>query len=667
MGGIAPEQLSIAAPPQPEAPPVAEPIDNQDPEASYQEAFPNLAKLLSDKMLEKIGRDVVAGYKADEMSRAEWLENYKTCLRLFHMKPKSKKKDTPWPNASNLVVPVITTASIQFWARASDAILGSKNIVKVLPLSGEEADYEKADRVQKHMEWQIRYGMEDFEDGMNGSLMQLPISGTVIRKTYYDPVENQNVSTFIKPEDFVINYWATSIDKSFRHTHILRENINDMRVKEADGFYINVKGLSHGTIAINETTNLKISNEADSETQPVSADENTPRVALEQHTYLAIFNDNGRPTGQKASKTAIKKQYVVTVDLESEKVLSIIDNKNPNTGKKMKHFTKYSFLKNPDGGFYDIGFGILLKMSNEAQNTLLNQLVDAGLLSNTQCGFKKKRRGMKSGAISFKQGQFVEVDLQGSDDIRKSIMPMQFPGPQPVLFQLLNFLQDHANRLTTVTDAFTGEMPRSDTTATGVVTLLEQGLKVFKAVYRGIHKSFSKELIVLYDLNGVYLDDNQYFNIVTNMDEVRKRNVPVEVLKGEIGRDDYQAKLDVIPMSDPNIISKAEDAKKAQFVYQTVIANPLTQNNPSSMYAALEQYLESVEYDPSKVDAVLLPILAQIQTAQERQRQEGIALQGTAELLEAGQIPPEMIQNALITLMQMKEAEGQGDIPNEQG
>ena len=533
--------------------------------APQSELFPNLAKKMDDEYLEQIGRMVCEGYDNDETSREDFMAEYKDWIRLSKVHPEHKKKSSPWEDAANIVIPMISIACIQFQSRAEDALFSTKDIVKAVPIGYTKEDSMIATRVAKDMNFQLDYEMPNFHEGMSYSLMNYPLVGTTIRKTYYDELQKTNVSDFINLENICVNYWTRYIESAPRITQVLYMQQDEINNRKLDGIFLDIDLINTSSV-IDEGYIKESFNEINGLAQP-EADETTPRKILEQHTKIKIKKNDKKTT-----------PVVVFVDYETKKVLRIVSRINPykKEPKNVIHyFTKYGFIPSPDGSFYDLGFGSLLKRSNETINTLINQLTDAGTLSNRQGGFVLTRSGIPRGSLSFKMGEYKEVDLRSSDDIRKVIMNMPTKEPSQVLFQLLGLLQDYANRVTTVSEAMTGDMPRSGVGSMGVVNLLEQGLKVFSSIFKRLHRSFKKEVQKLYDLNGIYRDEEEYLRIVANSDLI-----PMELARQIVSINDYRRPLDVQPVSDPNIISKSEKAAKSQAIYQTIIANPLFGQNP---------------------------------------------------------------------------------------
>ena len=275
-----------------------------------------------------------------------------------------------------------------------------------------------------------------------------------------------------------------------------------------------------------------------------------------------------------------KEPYIVTID-EAGQVLRIVaryddDDVVYNNDDEIlrieaeEYFTKFSFIPNPDGGFYDIGFGVLLGPTNEAANTIINQLVDAGTLSNLQSGYIGRGARIKKSDTSFKPGEWKQINVTG-DDLRKNIFPLPVREPSGVLFNLLGTLLDSGNRLASTTEMMVGENPGQNQPATTTLAVIEQGMKVFTAIYKRLYRSLKKEYKKLFDLNSDYLDEQEYFTILDiGNEQVQK-----------IARDDYnEDTYDVVPAADPNVITEAQRLAKAQALMEMI---PLGTVNPQEV------------------------------------------------------------------------------------
>lgn len=528
-------------------------------------ATTNLAEGLEDTTLKKIGQDVVDGYKADCNSREEWERKNEQWVRLATQF--MEKKTFPWPNAANVKFPLLTTAAMQFSARAYPALVPSQSIVvgKVVGKDDEQQSKRaKAERIGMHMSYQLLEQMEDWEEDMDKLCLTLPIVGTCFKKTYFDPVKGKNCSELVLAKDLVVNYWAKTLETAFRKTHVFELNANQIQEKKNAGVYRDVVLSQPSNIPTSDANSFNKWNRIH---PPQTDDESTPYSILEQHTFLDLDGDG------------YKEPYIVTVERESGTVLRILarfyekDVKKGANGKiiaikPFEYFTKYGFIPNPDGGFYDLGFGVLLGGVNETVNTLINQLLDAGTLSNLQSGFISKGIRIRGGNKPLTPGEWRTVETTG-DDLKKGIVPLPAKDPSTTLFQLLGTLVTSGKELASIAEIFVGKMPGQNTPATTTMASIEQGQKVFVAIYKRILRSLSKELKKLYRLNSIYLEDMEYFTILD--DQGVQQSL-------QTGKKDYEDEsLDVIPSADPNVVSDAQKLIKAQGLMELI---PLGTVNP---------------------------------------------------------------------------------------
>lgn len=534
----------------------------------------NIMDLLPANDITRIGHQCLAEFQHDLDSRKEggedqcWEDRYQRYLDIAMQVRKAKT--FPWPNASNVKFPILTTAAIQFQARAYPAIVDGSNLVKGrvlgddsgLPQLGPDgqpliqeidgkpeplwqvppgAKRDRADRIGDHMTWQLLYDMPGWEEDTDRLLLMLPIVGCVFRKTYYDSIQQKNVSRMVTGKDFVINYWATSILEAPRFTQILRFYPYEVEERIRSGMWADVPL----PVTQSETDQ--------SDTAPIEF--------LEQHCRLDLDSD-GYP-----------EPYIVTLVRESGAVVRIVpcfdaDGVTMNMAdgtviriERKQYFTKYGFIPAPDGSFYDIGFGALLDDITASIDTTINQLLDAGALQNAQGGFIGSGVNMKSGDLRFKLGEWKRVDVPGGA-LAQNIVPLNLPGPSGVLFSLLELLIGAAKEITSVQDILTGAGQGLNTPATTVLAQIEQATKVMTGIFKRIHRAFGQELRILFGLNKDYLDEKAYYALTDT--------------PGEIGRKDYEDKdIDVVPVSDPTMVNDAQRAMKAQALLQ-FNGDPLT-------------------------------------------------------------------------------------------
>lgn len=490
-------------------------------------ASPNLAFEIDETELAKIGRAVVDEYELDLQSRqdAGWDEKNEQAIKLAMQI--REEKTFPWPGAANIKYPLITTAAIQFAARAYPAIVDGWNVVKGKVL-GEptEEKRDRAERIGQHMSWQLLEEMEEWEDDTDQLLHILPITGCVVRKTWFDPVQGRNRSEIIFPDRIVVNYFAKA--DTARITQVVDYQPHQVLERVRAGTWAEITLEQH-------------------------EDSNEPECFLEQHRLWDMDGD-GYP-----------EPYIVTVHKETAKVVRIVARYDE-SGVVMNergevvsitpvdYFTKYSFIPSLDGSWYPIGFGALLNSLNETINATINQLLDAGTLSNTQGGFIGSGVTLKSGVTSVRPGEWKKVAVDGGD-LKSQIVPLPVREPSAVLFSLLGMMVEAAKDITATKDILTGETQQNNQPVGTTLAMIEQGLKVFSAIYKRIHRSLKGELKQLARLNRLYLTDEAYYNF--------------HDVEGVVARAEYeQGDVGVIPVSDPTIVTDMQRLGRAQFLMQ---------------------------------------------------------------------------------------------------
>jgi chaperonin GroES len=469
----------------------------------------NIAEHLDEDTLTKIGEEVVEGYDADLQSRAGWERDVKKYLELAMQI--TREKTFPWAGAANVKYPIISTAAMQFAARAYPTLVPSNgNLVNiVVPTAPYAAPMQqRALNVSTYMSFQLLYEMPDWEDSMDNLLMILPIFGVGIKKIYYSPDCGTNCSELINPFNFVVNYWTDSLETCPRATHVLYRDAHWIEEKMRAKVYCKVD-LGSPSVednkkeAINVSKNLSPSSEEDY---------TTPYTLLEQHMYYDLDEDGYR------------EPYIALVDYKTRKVLRLTPRFDENSITfneeqivKIEpdcYFVKYTFFPSPDGSFYTRGFGHMLGPINEAIDSLLNQLIDAGTMSNLQSGFLGKGLKIRQGDKHFRPGEWKEVNNVGSD-LKANIFPLPVREPSNVLFQLLGLLNTSAKELASVAEIFVGKMPGQNTPAHTTQQTIEQGMKLFTAIYKRVYRSLTKEFRLLYKLNSKYLDEASYQKVLS--------------------------------------------------------------------------------------------------------------------------------------------------------
>jgi hypothetical protein len=534
----------------------------------------NIAEAMAQvpNQLEEIAAKVCTDYDIDEASRKEWLDKNKEAMKLAMLV--SERKDYPFENSANVKFPLLTTAALQFNARAYPAIVAPDRVVKC-KVRGRDETGEKAaraDRVSEFMSDQLLHEMSEWEEDTDRILVMLPIVGCVFRKVWYDPALGRNVSRLVTAENLVVNACASSLLTVPRITERLRlypyeieERIRDGRFRDFDYQAMPAGALSRDGKDDGEQ------------------DDSAPHLFLEQHRLLDLDED-GYP-----------EPYIVTVHKDSQTVVRIVANfdqenialapdRRVASIRRRDFFVHYQFLPDPQGGFYGLGFGWLLSSTNETINSTLNQLLDAGHMANMQGGLVSALLGKKEKSIRLERGEWRVVDT-GGIPLSQAVLPINYGEPSTVLFQLLGLMIDMGKEVAAVKDVLTGEQ-RPNQTATATLALIEQGLQVFTSIYKRIHRAVKHELAIYARLNEANLSPEQYATFF---------DAQVDPQADFNTRD-----MDILPISDPQSVTKMQKLAKAQFVYETSQNNPFI--NPE---VATRRMLEAADIED--VEELIVP------------------------------------------------------------
>jgi len=520
---------------------------------------PNICNRFSEEDLAAISDQVMRTYEMDVNSRIDWSRRTEAGLDLAMQLQQSKS--FPWHNCSNIAFPLITIAALQFHSRAYPALVNGHSIVKCRVMGSDKSGLVSAvaDRISTHMSWQLLEEDENWEAQTDLALLNIPIVGVGFKKTYYHPSKGYNVSEFVQAKDLVVNYWATSIEDWPAKTHVIPMGRNQIYERVRRGVFKDILD----TEWFMSSPSPDISNEdirADKRlgTNAPIESEDSPFILLEQHCSLDLDNDG------------YAEPYIVTVEKNSRQVLRIVarfnreedieyDNKgNIITIKAMEYFTTLSFIPSPDGSLMSVGFGVLLGPLNESVNTAINQLYDAGTLSNTAGGFLGRGAKIRGGVYRFSPFSWQRVDSTG-DDLRKNIFPLPVREPSSVMFNLLNLLINYTNRISGTTDLISGETPGQNTPAETARTAVEQGQKVYSAIFKRIWRGFKQEFKKLYFLNSIFLPEVTYFGDGSTV----------------VYREDYTtSELSIVPVADPAITSDAAQFARARLIKDAAANNP---------------------------------------------------------------------------------------------
>jgi chaperonin GroES len=515
----------------------------------------NLAPDIDENTLKIMANRAVRGYDTDVASRREWHKRTEDGLKIA--KQIVDQKSFPWQGAANIKFPLIATASIQFAARAYPQIVQGNDIVRAAVIGSDDTGQKeaRAKRVSQFMSYQLLDQMEEWEPGMDQLLHGLPVMGTYFKKTYFDPLYQRNRSVALTPFEVVVNMkHKGTLETCRRITQEVYLYKNEVIEREHAGLFV-------------DDCHEKMTNQ-------VSDEEAVQELFLEQHCWFDLDNDG------------YEEPYIVTLHYDSGCICRVVANYDAGMMdvrddklikiEPIQYFTKFTFIPSPDGDFYDIGFSHLLGPINEAMSTLINQLLDAGALSNTGGGFISKGLRWGGGRMTFELGEWKPVDTVGMS-LKDSILPLPVREPSGTLFQLLGLLNDTGQKLASVSDAMSGEMPSQNTTATTTLAMIEQGLKVFTGIYKRVFRSLKSEFRKIYRLNGLYLNQVEYFRVM---------DTQTAIFQKDFAQDD----LDIVPVADPTMASEAQRLARAQALLQTMEMNP----DPMGKVEILQQYYDAI-------------------------------------------------------------------------
>jgi len=525
----------------------------------------NVTEYFSDDEMATLGGKVVQEYRVDKESRSEWEATAERAMKMARQVKEGKS--WPWPGASNVKYPMLTTAALQFAARAYPAIMGGPRIVKV-KVAGKDEGGEKAaraDRVSQHMSYQLTQELQEWEEDLDTLLHQIPVVGCAFRKVYHSELSDAGFcSDLVSAMDLVVNQKAKHLDTVPRITHVITLYPYEVEERRRSGRFRNVD------------IDFKTNDEG-------GEDEEAPQTFLEQHRFWDSDGDG------------LAEPWVITVHEGTETVVRMTPNFDPKKIKandqeivsipRKNYFVKIPFIPDPDGGFYDIGFGKLLESTSDIVDTTINQMMDAGTLQNAGGGLIGGGLKMGKSKITRRPGEYQTVEAAGSD-IKNAVYDFQHPGPSQVLFNLLGLMIEAGKDIAAIKDVLTGDNEKT-MTATTTMALIEQGLKVFSAIFKRIYRSLTQEFKLIYACNRDYLSEEKYFAF---LDE-----------EGAVAPQDYADDLNVQPSADPNVITDMQKMVRAQFLLEQVKnGNPFIDG-----FEATKRALEAAAIE--RIDEVLKP------------------------------------------------------------
>lgn len=616
---------------------------------------PNIAAVLPEQTLSEISSKVVDEYRIDKASRKDWEERIDGALDLAMMV--AATKSYPFEGAANIKYPLLTVAALQFNARAYPAVVQGNRVAKCQTWGHDQQGLKaaRAERVSEHLSFQLLSELPEWEGDTDKLLVILPIVGCAFRKVWWDPALKRNRTRLIQASSLVVNYFARSMEDVPRLTEEMQLYPYEIQERIRGGRFIEFDYKNSGPT-------VEDSDRKDKQ-QPVDGDDDAPQMFLEQHRLLDLDED-GYP-----------EPYIVTVHLATSKVCRIVANFGPESVvmgddgeisaiRRNEYYVAYQFLPSPDGGFYGWGFGWLLKDIGESINSTLNQMLDAGHLSNVQGGFVSSQLGIKEKTVRLKMGEWKVLNTSGP--ISQAIMPITYPGPSAVLFNLLGTLIESGKEVASIKDVLTGDTPATAPVGT-TLAIIEQGLQVFTSIYKRVHRAIKAELGLHAKLNRNHLSPEKYAKFFDG-EQVDP--------KADYNEDD----MDILPVSDPNSVSKMQRLAKAQLIRDVAKENPTV-----NQYEATRRVLEAADIEdieklilpppePNPEDEFLKRLVAMLQLDQieaEVLKTKTAAIKNIADA-EAAEAGPQVqayigYLNGLSKMMGGANGDGQGRVPGMEG
>ena len=553
---------------------------NFDPEAINQpnteNHFDNLADLLPEEILGRLGSEIYENYENYKTSRRDWEQSYTKGLDLLGFKYENRTQ--PFQNASGVTHPVLGEAVTQFQAQAYKELLPANGPVHTQTMGAPSRQKEdQSVRVKNFMNYQLMNVMKEYEPEFDQMLFYLPLSGSAFKKVYYDELLGRAVSKFVPADDLIVPYTATSIEDAEAVVHKLKMSENDLRKKQVSGFYRDIE-INPG---YNQETDVE-KKERELEGVKKTREDNIFTI-LEFHMDLDLegFEDKDNV----GDMTGIKLPYIITLDAGSREVLSIRRNYQPNDPlkKKIEYFVHFKFL--PGLGFYGFGLIHMIGGLSRTATNALRQLIDAGTFSNMPAGFKQRGIRVRDVANSIQPGEFRDVDAPGGN-IRDAFMPLPFKEPSQTLLQLMGIVVQAGQRFAAIADMQVGDGNQQAAVGT-TIALLERGSRVMSAIHKRMYVAMKQEFELLANVFKTYLPAEYPYDVVG-----AQRTVKVT---------DFDDKIDIIPVADPNIFSQSQRISLAQTELQLAMSNPQMHN----MYEAYRDMYEAIGV--KNIDAILPP------------------------------------------------------------
>ena len=539
--------------------------------------YDNLADTLPDGASSRISSDLMEQYEANKDGRKDWEDAYRTGLELLGFK--YEERSEPFRGATGVTHPLLAEAVTQFQAQAFGELLPAGGPVRTEIIGKVTPEVEnQAERVRHFMNYQITCIMKEYTPEFDQMLFYLPLSGSTFKKVYYDEFLGRAVSKFVPAEQLIVPYTATDLETAENVTHVIQISENELRKKQVAGFYSDVE------VSASQSDPSQVREEMN-EISGISPNHLDQEITLlECHVDLDL--EGYEDKGEDGEQTGIKLPYVVTVSENNGKVLSIRRNYKPDdpNRKKNQYFVHFKFL--PGFGFYGLGLIHMIGGLSRTATAALRQLIDAGTLANLPAGFKARGLRIRDDDDPLSPGEFRDVDAPGGA-IRDSLMLLPYKGADQTLYQLMGFCVEAGQRFAAVSSLQVGDGNQQAAVGT-TIALLEQGAKVMSAIHKRLHYAQKDEFMLLANIFGQSLPPEYPYNVVG-----AERTVKAE---------DFDDRVDVVPVSDPNIFSMAQRVTLAQTELQLAQSAPDLHN----MYEAYRRMYKAVGV--KAVDSILKPV-----------------------------------------------------------
>jgi len=530
-----------------------------------QNHFSNLAEYLPDTVLDPLGAELADNYTDYKSSRKDWEKTYTQGLELLGFNYGDRTE--PFKGASGATHPVLAEAVTQFQAQAYKELLPAEGPVRTQLIGVSTPDKEaQAQRVKEFMNYQLMSQMPEYEAEFDQMLFYLPLAGSAFKKVYYDEIMQRAVSKFVPAEDIVVPYTATSLDDCESIIHKVRMTENDLRKQQVGGFY---KDIEVDPAYLSETDSEKAQRELEGTTR---GRDQKIFTLLECHVNIDLegFED----LGKDETPTGIKLPYIVTLEEGTRKILSIRRNfaAEDMMKDKINYFVHFKFL--PGLGFYGFGLTHMIGGLSRTATAALRQLLDAGTLSNLPAGFKMRGIKMRDEAQSIQPGEFRDVDAPGGN-LKDAFMTLPFKEPSATLLQLMGVVVDAGQRFASIADMQVGDGNQQAAVGT-TVAMLERGSRVMSAIHKRLYAAMKKEFTILGRVFKTYLPPEYPYDVVGGQKQIKQM--------------DFDDRVDILPVADPNIFSQTQRISMAQTELQLATSNPELHNQYAiyrNMYEAL--------------------------------------------------------------------------------